>query len=90
MLHIYIYFFRGKKFLKKGETRLFFNTSPKYGTIALVGLGKDNLDEKDFNDGFDPKKENIRVATASNNNYVINITVFDFYYHFNFYFRWLP
>lgn len=66
MLHLFFFFFRSKKFLKKGETRLFFNTCPKYGIIALVGLGKDNLDEKDFNDGFDPKKENIRVATASN------------------------
>lgn len=88
-LQCYIFFFfRGKTFLKKGETRLFFNTTPKYGAIALVGLGKDNLDEKDFNDGFDPKKENIRVATASNT--VTNITNFDFHCNFNFYFRWLP
>jgi len=52
--------------LKKGKTRLFFNTSPKYGTIALVGIGKEKLDDKDYKDGIDPKKENIRIATSSN------------------------
>lgn len=56
--------FRGKGFLKKGKTRLFFNASPKYGTIALVGIGKEEVDHKDFNDGVDPKKENIRTAIA--------------------------
>lgn len=66
ILHVSFYFFRGKEFLKKGKTRLLFNTSPKYGTVALVGIGKEHLEDKDINDGFDPKKENVRVAAASN------------------------
>ncbi|XP_025419362.1 cytosol aminopeptidase-like isoform X2 [Sipha flava] len=55
----------GKGFLKKGKTRLFYNASPKYGTIALVGIGKEELDNKDYGDGVDPKKENIRRAAAN-------------------------
>lgn len=52
--------------MKKGKTRLFYGASPKYGTIALVGIGKEELVDKDYKDGVDPKKENIRVASASN------------------------
>jgi hypothetical protein len=63
---INVHFCRGKGFLKKGKTRLFYNASPKYGTIALVGIGKEELDNKDYGDGVDPKKENIRRAAASN------------------------
>lgn len=59
-------FFRGKGFLKKGKTRLFYNANPKYGTIALVGIGEEELNKKDHTDGIDPAKENIRIATASN------------------------
>jgi len=52
--------------MKKGKSRLFFNTNLKYGTIAVVGIGKEELDDKENNDGIDAKKENIRIATASN------------------------
>lgn len=51
--------------MKQGKARLFYNASPKYGTIALVGIGKEELDNKDYGDGVDPKKENIRRAAAS-------------------------
>jgi len=61
-----IIFFRGKGFMKKGQTRLFFKTNLKYETIAVVGIGKEELDHKDCDDGIDAKKENIRIATASN------------------------
>lgn len=59
-------FFRGKGFLKKGKSRLFYNISPKYGTVALVGIGKEVLDDNDFGDGIDSNKENVRVAAGSN------------------------
>jgi len=52
--------------MKKGKSRLFFNTNLKYGTIAVVGIGKEELDDNENNDGIDAKKENIRIATASN------------------------
>lgn len=52
--------------MKKGKSRLFFNTNLKYGTIAVVGIGKEELDDNENNDGVDAKKENIRIATASN------------------------
>lgn len=50
--------------MKNGKTRLFFNSSPKYGTIALVGIGSENVDYS--HDGYDGVKENIRIAAASN------------------------
>jgi len=52
--------------LKKGNTRLYYNASPKYGTVALVGISKAKLDNKDNEDGFDPRKEYVRIAAASN------------------------
>ncbi|XP_015364514.1 PREDICTED: cytosol aminopeptidase-like isoform X2 [Diuraphis noxia] len=55
----------GKGFIKKGKSRLFFNTNLKYGTIAVVGIGKEELDDKENGDGIDAKKENIRIATAN-------------------------
>lgn len=63
--------FSGKGFLEKGKTRLLFNTSFKYGAIALVGIGKEELDDNDLKDGLDPKKENIRIATASNTRTIV-------------------
>ncbi|XP_050438807.1 cytosol aminopeptidase-like isoform X2 [Adelges cooleyi] len=54
----------GNGFLKKGKSRVFYNANEKYGTIALVGIGKEELDEKDFSDGVDPKKQNVRNAAA--------------------------
>lgn len=32
----------------------------------MVGIGKEELDNKENGDGIDAKKENIRIATASN------------------------
>jgi len=32
----------------------------------VVGIGKEELGDKDYGDGIDAKKENIRIATASN------------------------
>lgn len=61
-----ITFFSGKGFLKKGNTRLFFNASSKYEAIAVVGIGKEELDDKDYKDGVDPKRENVRIAASSN------------------------
>jgi len=63
---VILYFSRGEGFMKKGKSRLFFNTNLKYGTIAVVGIGKEELDDKENGDGIDAKKENIRIATASN------------------------
>ncbi|XP_025191013.1 cytosol aminopeptidase-like isoform X2 [Melanaphis sacchari] len=55
----------GKEFMKKGKSRLFFNSNLKYGTIAVVGIGKEELDDKENGDGINAKKENIRIATAN-------------------------
>ncbi|VVC30693.1 Peptidase M17, leucyl aminopeptidase, C-terminal,Peptidase M17, leucyl aminopeptidase, N- [Cinara cedri] len=66
----------GKGFLKKGKTRLFFNTSPKYGTVALVGIGSEKLD---YYDGYDSEKENIRIAAANGCRSLIDCGIEDIY-----------
>ncbi|XP_050531055.1 cytosol aminopeptidase-like isoform X2 [Daktulosphaira vitifoliae] len=67
----------GNGFLKKGKSRLFYNANNKYGTIALVGIGKEEIDSNNLDDGVDVKKQNIRDATAIGSRSLMDCGIYD-------------